>query len=538
MVCQLGFLRGDALGNGLPGVSSCPVAHNIILPLLVSVEIGFGDVIIKSGLVGLVFQSGFIGLVVFQIGDTGILFGLPCGVGLGRDITCQIFGQMLDGIGVAGDCGILRGVLGFDICNLLLVGGVVTLKRGNPLFMVCQLGGMGRQLCGVLGNQLAVCQLCGLGAVDFSGQRGIGVVGLGVQLGEVGFCLFTALFQFVQPAVLLNVFLLNVGDCITVGFNLCLILGKVRPETIGHTGEAFDSLMICRDFLMLGGKTALMVGQLCGMVGQLVSVLGDVRGIVLNVFGILGNVGSVLGDAGIVALELGVDTVQPGIMLCVLCLKGGNVAVIAGNLPLQILVLGVQVGNLGGVLGGRGLQTVDFGLGSRHALGQSVNTGLILGHSVFHLRVVLGELVDFLPEFRVVRRETGDLRRQVFHLVFVLLHLRIICASLGPVPRIGDIHARAHVALAGVAFAVVGHNGKGFIGAVNIPFDGVGKNGHIPTADVLRRGTRPTGNRGPGRHRGMMRPAGAGVSRSKGCGFDGETTVFLATHVENSFLNR
>ena len=532
MLCQLGFLRGDALGNGLARVVGLPVAHNVVLPFLVGVKIGLGDVIA---------QSGFIGLVVFQIGDTGILCGLPCGVGLGFDITGQIFGQMLDGIGVAGDCGILRGVLGLDIRDSLLVGGVVTLKRGNPLLMVCQLGGMGRQLCGVLGNQLAVCQLCGLGAVDFSGQRGIGVVGLGVQLGEVGFGLFTALFQFVQPAVLLNVLFLNVGDCIPVCLDFRLILGKVRPETIGNTGEAFNGLMVCRDFLMLGGKTALMVGQLCGMVGQLVRVLGDVRGIVLNILGILGNVGGVLGDAGIVALELGVDTVQPGILLGVLGLKGGNVVVIAGNLPLKILVLGVQVGNLGGVLGGGGLQTVDFGFGGRHTLGQSVNAGFVLGHRVFHLGVVLGELVDFLPEFRVVRRKAGDLRRQVFHRVFVLLHLRIICAGLGPVPPIGDINAGAHVALARVAFAVVGHNGKGFIGAVNIPFDGVGENGNIPTADVLRRGTGPTGNRGPGRHRGMMgaaraRPTGAGVSRSKGRGFDGETAIFLATHSETPFL--
>ena len=399
--------------------------------------------------------------------------------------------------------------------------------------MVCQLGGVVGQLCGVLGNELTIRQLCGLGAVNLGGQRGIGGIGLGVQLGKVGLGLFATLFQFVQPAVLLNVLLLNVRDCVTVGFNLSLILGKVGPETIGHTGKALNGLMVCRDFLMLGGKTALMVCQLCGMVGQLVSVLGDSGGIVLNVLGILGNVGGVLGNAGIVALELGINAVQPGIMLGVLCLKGGNVAVIAGNLPLQILVLGVQGGNLGGVLGGGGLQTVNLSLGSCHALGQSVNTGIVRGHGVFHLRVVLVVLVDFLPEFRVVRRKTGDLRRQVFYLVLILLHLRIICAGLGPVSRIGDIHAGAHVALAGVAFAVVGHNGKGFVGAVIVPLNGVCENRHIPGADILRRGTRPTGNRGPWRHRRVM---GAGVSRRKGCGFDGETTIILATHIETPFL--
>ena len=347
----------------------------------------------------------------------------------------------------------------------------------------------------------------------------------------MGLGLFATLFQFVQPSILLNVLLLNVGDCIPVGFNLCLILGKVRPEPVRYAGKTLNGLMVCRDFLMLGGKTALMVCQLCGMVGQLVGVLGNVCGIVLNILGILGNVGGVLGDAGIVALELGINAVQPGIMLGVLCLKGGDIAVIAGDLPLQILVLGVQVGNLGGVLGGGGLQPVDFGLGSRHALGQSVNTGLILGNRVFHLGVVLGELVDFLPEFRVVRRETGDLRRQVFYLVLILLHLRIICTGLGPIPLVGDINAGAHVALASVAFAVVGHNGKGFIGAVIVPLNGVCENRHIPGADILRRGTRPTGNRGPGRHRGT-RPTRAGVSRRKGCGLDGETTIILATHRE------
>ena len=90
---------------------------------------------------------------------------------------------MGDGISVAGNRRILRGVLGLDIGNLLLVGGVVTLKRGNTLLMVCQLGGVVCQLCRVLGNELTIRQLCGLGAVNLGGQRGIGVVGLGVQLG-------------------------------------------------------------------------------------------------------------------------------------------------------------------------------------------------------------------------------------------------------------------------------------------------------------------------------------------------------------------
>ena len=494
MVGQLVLLRGRALCDSLPRVRGCPVAHNVVLTFLVGIECRLGDKLARA------------------------------------------LSEVLNSVGIASNRRILLGVLGLDIRDFLLVGGVVTFQSINAVFMVGQLGCMVRQLCGVIGNQLAIRQLCGLCPVDFGGQRGIGVVGLGVQLGEVVLGLFATLFQFVQPSILLNVLFLNVGDCVAVGLNLCLILGKVGAETIGHTGEAFDSLMVCRDFLMLGGKTALMVGQLFGMVGQLVGVLGDSGGIVLNVLGILGNVGGVLGDAGIVALELGINAVQPGILLGVLGLNCGNVAVIACNLPLQILVLGVQVGNLGGVLGGGGLQTVNLCLGSRHALGQSVNTGLILGHSVFHLRVVLGELVDFLPEFRVVRRETGDLRRQVFHLVLILLHLRIICTGLGPVSRIGDIHTGAHVALAGVAFAVVGHNGKGFVGAVIVPLNGVCENRHIPGADILRRGTRPTGNRGPGRHRRVMGAARAGVSRRKGCGFDGETTIILATHIKTPFL--
>ena len=278
MVCQLGgvvgqlvLLRGRALCNGLPGVCSCPVTHNVVLPFLVGIKLSLGNV---------VTQSGFIGLVGFQMGD---------------------------GIGIARDSRILRGVLGFDIRDFLLVGGVVTLKRGNTLLMVCQLGGVVGQLCGVLGNELTVRQLCGLCAVYLGGQRGIGVVGLGVQLGKVGLGLFATLFQFVQSAVLLNVLLLNVGDCIPVGLNLCLVLGKVSPEPVRHAGKTLNGLMVCRDFLMLGGKTALMVCQLCGMVGQLVSVLGNVRGIVLNVLGILGNVGGVLGNACVVALELGID---------------------------------------------------------------------------------------------------------------------------------------------------------------------------------------------------------------------------------------
>ena len=120
MLFQLVLLRGRALGNGLPGVRGCPVAHNVVLPFLVGIKLSLGDV---------VPQSSFVGLVGFQMGD---------------------------GIGVARDGGILRGVLGFDIRDILFAGGVVTFQRGNTLLMVCQLGGVGRQLCGVLGDELAV----------------------------------------------------------------------------------------------------------------------------------------------------------------------------------------------------------------------------------------------------------------------------------------------------------------------------------------------------------------------------------------------
>ena len=159
MVGQLGFLRGCTLCDSLPGVSGGPVAHNVVLPFLVGVECGLGNV---------VTQSGFIGLVGFQMGD---------------------------GIGVARDGGILLGVLGFDIRDFLFAGGVVTFQSRNAGFMVGQLGGVVRQLCGVLGNQLAVCQLCGLGAVNLGGQRGIGVVGLGIQTIQTPLDVRGAIFQ-------------------------------------------------------------------------------------------------------------------------------------------------------------------------------------------------------------------------------------------------------------------------------------------------------------------------------------------------------
>ena len=505
---QLVLLRGCALCDSLPGVRGCPIAHNVVLPFLVGIKLGLGKV---------VTQSGFIGLVGFQMGD---------------------------GIGVAGNRGILLGVLGLDIRDILFVGGVVTFQSRNAGFMVCQLGGMGCQLggmgcqlCGVLGNELSVCQLCGLGAVDFLGQGRIGCIGLGVQTIQTALGGGGAPFQRIQPSVLLNVLLLNVSDCIPVGLDLCLVLGKVRPEPVRHAGKAFDSLMICRDFLMLGGKTALMVGQLFSMVGQLVRVHGNLRRVVLNVLDVLGNIGGVLGDTGIMALELGIDTVQPGILLGVLCLKGGNVIIIAGNLPLKFLVLGVKVGNFGGVLGGRGLKRIDFRFSSSDTLGQRIHAGLVLGHRVFHLRVVLGELVDFLPEIGIVRCKAGDLRGKVFHLVFVLLHLRIVCASLGPIPGVGNVNAGANVALAGVALAIVGDNGQALVRAVIVPFNGVCENGNIPTAHILRRGARATGNRGPGRHRGVMRATRptAGVSGCEGCGLDGIATVRFTTHIENSF---
>ena len=278
-----------------------------------------------------------------------------------------------------------------------------------------------------------------------------------------------------------------------------------------------------------------MVCQLFGMVCQFPGIDCDVCGIVLNVLDGLSDICRVLSDACIMAFKFDIKAIKTCILCSVLGLQCGNSAVVAGDLSLQILVLGVKVGNLGCMLGGGGLQAVNLGLGSRHALGQSVNTRLILGNRVFHLGIVLGELVDFLPEFRVVRRETGNLRRQVFYLVLVLFHLRIICACLCPIPRVCDINTGANVALAGVALAVMGHNGKRFIGAVNIPLYGVGKNRHIPTADILRRGARGARHR-RARRSGRARRVRVTTAGCKGCGFDGVRVTMLVFTTHSVYL--
>ena len=66
--------------------------------------------------------------------------------------------------------------------------------------MVCQFLGMVCQLCGVLGNQLTVCQFCGLGAVNFRSQRSIGFIRLSVQTIKTGFGGRGAIFQSIKPS--------------------------------------------------------------------------------------------------------------------------------------------------------------------------------------------------------------------------------------------------------------------------------------------------------------------------------------------------
>ena len=270
------------------------------------------------------------------------------------------------------------------------------------------------------------------------------------------------------------------------------------------------------------------------MVCQFPGIDCDVCGIVLNVLDGLSDICRVLSDACIMAFKFDIKAIKTGILCSVLGLQCGNIAVVAGNLPLQVLVLGMKVCKFGGMLGGGGLHLVNFRLGSRNTLCKIIDPRVVFGDGVFHLGVVLVVLGNFFPKLGVVGRKARDLRRKVFYLVAVLFDLCIVCTGLCPIPLVGDIDTGGDVAPAGIALVGMGDDSQRFIAFVNIPFQRVGKNRHIPTADVLRWGALRSKRRA--RRSGRARRVRVTTAWCKGCGFDGVRVTMLVFTTHSVYL--
>ena len=524
--CKLRLLRSHALCDSLVGVRRCPVAHNVVLPLLVSGELLLGHMVGACSLKGRNFA------VLLRV------LGVETRNGFCVLLRVDEF-KVLHLVVNGGNGSFKVGVLGFEVCDVLRVAVGLSFQSSDTALMVGQLISVPGQLLRVGGDKLPVCQLCRFGAVRLSGEGGVGGVGLGIECIKTPFGGGGAFFESVKPPVLLNVLLLNVGDCVRVLGDFGLIFGEVGPESVGDRGKPFDSRMVIGNFLMQNGKLCGVVFELCGVLRQLLGINGNVCRVVLNVRGIPGDVLRVLGDSSGLCIVDSLDCVQPCVLLPVLRLNGRNVRVIGSNLPLKVSVLRFECGNVLHRLSLPGLKVRDSRVGVVHALCQSVHPGDGGRHGVLHLRVVLVILGDFVPEFLVIRCKPRNLFGQVFHLIFVLFDLCIICTGQRPVAFILDVDTGRHGTLGSIGLALIGDDSQGLISPLSVPFDGVSELRDVPRPDVHRRpAPRGRGRRRTRRARGTAGVRTAGMTltaRCERCRLDGERmTILFVCHIDKA----
>ena len=438
-----------------------------------------------------------------------------------------------------GNGGIKGGVLCLEVCDRLGMPVGLRLKGRYTALMVGQLVRVPGQLLSIRRDEFTVRNLCRFGAVRLSGQGGIGGVGLGIESVKPPFGGRGASFQSVKPPVLLHVLLLDVGNSVRVLGNFGLIFGKVCPESVGNRGEPFDSRMVIGDFIMKYGQLCGVVFELFRVLCQLLGVDSDACGVVLNVLSVPCNVLRDLGQGCGLCVVDRLDGRKPCILLPVFRLNGRNVRVVGRNLPLKVSVLRFECGNVLDRLSLTGLKVRDSRVGVVYALCESIHPGDSGRNRVFHLCVILVILGDFIPELLVIRCKPRHLLGQVFHLIFVLFDLCIICTGERPVSRILNVNAGRHGTLRSIGLALIGDDSQGLIAPFRVPLDGVSE---------LRDVTRPDGpGRPPARGRGRRRTRrarGATGVRTAGMtltarrvrrGFDGKRmTILIMCHIDKA----
>ena len=439
------------LRNGLAGVLSLPVAN-----------IGIG----------------FVGCVLCGV-DFGILCRLSGSVGLRFHIPRKRPSYICNSVFVLLNSGILCSVLGLDVLDIGLVGGIVTFQSrdagilcGLPFrvgrgiyFVVCKVSYLFHVGCDSIATtvqRLIAVSACKLFLLHFlrNGRVGESIIPVRCITFKAGQA-FRMLCDFCRVVrnvfrVLADIGILNGlfsfqginarlvgGDAITqrgisIGTGLrfgsiCCLIGRVklRNSLLAVGGLLCDGSSICG----IPGFTGLRFGSICCLIGRV-----KLRNSLLAVGGLLCDGSSVC-------------------LLCGLC---------TGNLSVQA---GGQVGNVG------------F---------NSIQTFAPCRHILFPLSDLFVPAVNQVGEMLVVFLELLNQSGQIKHGFLQVCELIVIVGRFDPIFCLsfrvrGQLCALRHIALRGVAVAVMHDNSQRLILAHVVPLHGVCKNGHIPCTDIHAR---------------------------------------------------
>ena len=361
------------------------------------------------------------------------------------------------------------------------------------------------------------------------------------------------------------------------GFNACFrCIGEFHIHVIRRVKNSMVHLMvcdiphlfyICRDSIATSVQGSIIIGAcslfllhfLCNgrirknfipvrriafKAGQTCRVLCDFCRIVRNVFRVGADIG-VLDDLfGLDGVDIGLvggDAVtQRGVRFSA-GLRFGGVCCLIGRVKVRnsLLAVGGLLRNGSGVCLLCGLCAVDFGVQTGGQVSNvrfnSIQTLAPCRHILFPLNNLLVPTVDKFGKALVVFLELLNQPRQVDDGLFQVCELIVVVGRFYPVFRLsfrGQLCAFRHIALRGVAVAVMDDDSQRFILALVVPFHRVGENRDVPRTDIHRRAALERGRGTRMRVRRASVRMAAVTARRVRCARNGEIIAIAVCHSE------
>ena len=299
-----------------------------------------------------------------------------------------------------------------------------------------------------------------------------------------------------------------------------------------RNGRVRERIIPVRRIAFKAGQPGSMLCDFCRVVSNVLCVVADI-GVLDDLFSLDGvDIGLVGGDA----VAQSSICVSAGLCFGGICRLIGRVKV-----RNSLLAVGGLLRNSSGVCGLCGLCAVNL---SVQAGGQVSNVGFNgiqafapCRHVLFPLNNLLVPSVDKFGEMLVVLLELLNQPGQVGYGFLEVCELRVIVRRLDPILRLpfriwGQLCALRHIALRGVAVAVMHNDSQRFVLPFVVPFHGVGENRDIPRTDIHRCAALERG-RGA-RMRGASVRMAAVTTRCVRCARNGEIIAVTVCHNENA----